>query len=137
MIFLDTNVVSETVRSQPDPRVLQWLKANDAELALSSIVLAEIAFGVARIRPPERAKRLEGFVGSLRDHFKGRIHGFDERSAVIYGEIMGAAQLTGQGLSTADGMIAAIAFSHKAALATRNVRDFAFLKMKVVNPWEG
>lgn len=136
MIFLDTNVVSETVRANPDQQVLRWLKELDGELHLSTVVLAEIAFGIARIRPPERAKRLEGFVATLRGHFNGRIHGFDERAAIIYGEIMGAAQLAGQGLSTADGMIAAITFSHNATLATRNVKDFAFLKMKVVNPWE-
>ena len=57
MIFLDTNVVSETLKRAPEPSVLRWLEKHDAELALSTVVIAELALGVSKIRPDERAQR--------------------------------------------------------------------------------
>jgi predicted nucleic acid-binding protein len=49
LIFLDTNVVSETLRKTPDPAVIAWLVRNDAELALPTVTIAEIAFGIGKI----------------------------------------------------------------------------------------
>jgi predicted nucleic acid-binding protein len=135
LIFLDTNLVSESVRLIPNLEIVSWLLKKDAELCLATVVLAEVAFGIGRIRPQERPKRLIGFVETLRQRFHGRIYSFDEQAAVVYGEIMGTSQLRGLQLSTPDGMIAAIAIRHGATLATRNVKDFEFLKLKVVNPW--
>ena len=59
MIFLDTNVVSETLKPRPSARVIDWLTVHDAMISLPSITLAELAFGIERIRPDERAARLE------------------------------------------------------------------------------
>ena len=59
MIFLDTNVLSETLRKAPAPAVIAWLVRNDAELALPTVTIAEIAFGIGKIRPDQRAARLE------------------------------------------------------------------------------
>ncbi len=59
MIFLDTNVISETLRQTPNPAVIAWLVRNDAELALPTVTIAEIAFGIGKIRPDQRAARLE------------------------------------------------------------------------------
>ncbi|MGH7108278.1 MAG: PIN domain-containing protein, partial [Acetobacteraceae bacterium] len=59
MIFLDTNVISETLRKTPDPAVLAWLARNDALLALPTVTIAEIAFGIGKIRPDQRAEQLE------------------------------------------------------------------------------
>lgn len=58
MIFLDTNVVSETLRKAPNPAVIAWLVRYDAELALPTVTIAEIAFGIAKIQPDQRAVRL-------------------------------------------------------------------------------
>ena len=89
MIFLDTNVISEPMRAKANERVVAWIGTNQGKLAISTIVLAEIAFGIERIRPEQRARRFEGFLARTRSHFDGRIHGFDEESAMIYGVIMG------------------------------------------------
>jgi len=136
VIFADTNLVSETVRLKPDPRATAWIRAHDAELAISAIVLAEISFGIERIRPDERARRLDGFVAALRQHFAGRIFSFDEESSLIFGALMGEAARRGRLPAVADGMIAAIALRHGAALATRNHTDFDFPQLKIVNPWQ-
>jgi predicted nucleic acid-binding protein len=135
VIFLDTNVISEPVRPKADQRVVAWIAANKGKLALSTVVLAEIAFGIERVRPDQRAKRLEGFLAQTRSHFAGRLHGFDEESAIIYGMIMGQALRKGRAFTVPDGMIAAITLRHSATLATRNMADFEFLKIKLVNPW--
>lgn len=136
MIFLDTNVISEPMRTKADERVVAWIAANQGKLAISTIVLAEMAFGIERIRLDQRSRRFEGFIARTRSHFDGRIHGFDEESAMIYGVIMGEAHRKGRALTVPDGMIAAIALHHNATLATRNTTDFAFLRIKLVNPWE-
>ena len=136
MIFVDTNVVSETLNIVPTPRVDAWLARYDAELALSSVVIAEVAFGIQKIRPDERAKRLEGGLQTLRRRFAGRIFPFTEEAALIYGKIMGQAARRGVQMSGADGMIAAVALINGGRLATRNVRDFKDTGLTVINPWE-
>ncbi|RKE85629.1 type II toxin-antitoxin system VapC family toxin [Rhizobium sp. AG855] len=136
MIFLDTNVVSETLKKQPSEAVISWLIRHDAELALSSVVIGEVAYGIAKIRDDERAPRLERALDDWRDRFAGRIHGFDEAAALTYGAIMSDARRRGRGMSVPDGMIAAIARTKGAALATRNVVDFQNCGIDLINPWD-
>ena len=136
MIFLDTNVVSETLRKMPDPAVIAWLLRNDAELALPTVTIAEIAFGIEKIRPDQRAVRLERDLADWRHRFADRIFAFTEAAALAYGEIMGAAQQRGRPMQTADGMIAAIARIHGGRLATRNLGDFARTGLELVCPWD-
>jgi predicted nucleic acid-binding protein len=135
LIFLDTNVVSELVKPQPDAKVIAWLTRHDLSLALSTIVLAEITYGIEKIRPDERARRLEGFPAELQRRFGGRLHHFDAECALLYGVLMGRSRRQGRVLSTADGMIAAIALRHHGELATRNVDDFMLPNLVVHNPW--
>jgi predicted nucleic acid-binding protein len=135
LIFLDTNIVSETLKPAPDPLVVEWLIAHDAELALPSVALAEIAYGIERVRPQNRAKRLAQGLAAWRDRLKGRIFYFDEAAAMCYGEIMGQATRSGRPMSVPDGMIAATARIHGASLATRNVADFRDTGLDLVNPW--
>lgn len=135
MIFLDTNVVSETLRLQADARVLQWLQRHDAELALATTVIAELAFGIEKIRPDERAIRLAAGLDAWRQRFAGRVFAFTEEAALAYGEIMGRAGRNGRLMSAQDGMIAAIARIHDAPLATRNGSDFQVAGIRLIDPW--
>jgi predicted nucleic acid-binding protein len=136
LIFLDTNVVSETLRKASDPAVLAWLARNDAELALPTVTIAEIAFGIRKIHPDQRAVRLAQGLTDWRHRFADRIYGFTEAAALAYGDIMGAAARRGQPMTAPDGMIAAIARVNGARLATRNVSDFSTTGLELVNPWE-
>ncbi|KNY15632.1 MULTISPECIES: type II toxin-antitoxin system VapC family toxin [unclassified Shinella] len=135
MIFLDTNVVSETLKKAPSENVLAWLTRFDAELALPTVTIAEIAFGIQKIRPDERAVRLEQGLAEWRRRFAGRIFGLTEAAALAYGEIMGQAVREGRPMSAPDGMIAAIARVNGGRLATRNTRDFTGTGIEVVDPW--
>ena len=135
MIFLDTNVVSETLKKTPEPAVVAWLAKHDAEIALPGMTIAEIAYGIEKIRPDQRAARLDRGLLAWRLRFAGRIFGFGEDAALAYGAIMGVAARAGRPMSAPDGMIAAIAFANGGRLATRNVGDFQTTSLELINPW--
>jgi predicted nucleic acid-binding protein len=136
VIFLDTNVVSETLRKSPDPAVIAWLVRYDTELALPTVTIAEIAFGIAKIQPDQRAVRIEQGLADWRHRFADRIFGLTEEAALAYGEIMGAAFRQGLGMSAPDGMIAAIVQVNGGRLATRNLTDFRTTGLDLVSPWD-
>ncbi|ASW08718.1 type II toxin-antitoxin system VapC family toxin [Rhizobium sp. 11515TR] len=136
MIFLDTNVISETFRKLPDEAVISWLSRYDAEIALSTVAIAEIAFGIQKIVPDQRAARLEQRLSEWRHRFADRIFGLTEEAALDYGQLMGAAKRQGRPMSTADGMIAAIARVNGGRLATRNLSDFRETGLDLISPWE-
>jgi hypothetical protein len=136
LIFLDTNVVSESLRKAPDAAARAWLVRNDAEIALPTVTIAEIAFGIAKIRADERAAGLEQGLASWRHRFADRIFAFTEVAALAYGDIMSAALRQGRPMSAPDGMIAAIARANDGSLATRNVGDFTTTGLELVCPWD-
>jgi predicted nucleic acid-binding protein len=136
LIFLDTNVISETLKKSPNEAVLAWLIRYDAELALPTVTIAEIAFGIEKIRPDERAERLEQGLSDWRRRFADRIFGLTEEAALAYGEIMGTASRQGLGMSAPDGMIAAIARVNGGRVATRNLADFKPAGLELISPWE-
>ncbi|TNM63901.1 type II toxin-antitoxin system VapC family toxin [Aliirhizobium smilacinae] len=135
MIFLDTNVISETLKRDPDKNVMAWLARYDAELALPTIAIAEIAFGISKIRPQERADRLEQALSDWRRRFADRIFPVTEHAALAYGDIMGKAVHSGRPMSVPDGLIAAIALINGGRLATRNLKDFQGCGLDLISPW--
>lgn len=135
MILLDTNVLSELTRAVPESKVVEWLEANEALLALPSIALAELRYGIARLPTGRRRARLLVFWSKTRDRFAGRIYSFDERAAEAYGDLAAAAERVGRRVNVADGQIAAIAKVHRMSVATRDDGDFRASGVPVVNPW--
>ena len=135
MIFLDTNVISETLRKTPNPAVIAWLVRNDAELALPTVTIAEIAFGIGKIRPDQRAARLEQGLASWRHRFADRIFPFTGAAALAYGDVMSAALREGRSMTAPDGMIAAIARLNGGRLAIRNLPDFETTGLELISPW--
>jgi len=136
LIFLDTNVLSETLRKAPNEAVIAWLVRHDAELALSTVTIAEIAYGIQKIKPDQRADRLEQGLDEWRRRFADRIFGLTEEAALAYGELMGAAVRQGRVMSAPDGMIAAIARVNGGRLATRNLTDFKTTGLDLISPWD-
>jgi predicted nucleic acid-binding protein len=136
LIFLDTNVLSETFRKAPNEAVIAWLVRHDAELALSTVTIAEIAYGIQKIRPDQRADRLERGLEDWRRRFADRVFGLTEEAALAYGEIMGVAVRQGRTMSAPDGMIAAIARVNGGRLATRNLTDFETTGLDLISPWD-
>ena len=136
MIFLDTNVVSEDLRTGPNPAVLEWLVRNDRDIALSTVVVGEVWFGIYKIRPDERSKRLAMGLDRWQRRFSGRIFPFNEAACRVYGELMGEAARKGRGMEPLDGMIAAIAKVNLGKLATRNIRHFETTGLELIDPWK-
>lgn len=115
--------------------MLAWLVRHDAELALSTVVVGEIAFGIEKIRFDERSVRLTAGITSWRERFADRIFPFTEAAALAYGALMGAALRGGRPMGLADGMIAAISVVNNGQLATRDVADFSTTGLRIVSPW--
>jgi len=136
LIFVDPSIISETLRKSPSEAVIAWLVRYDAELALPTITIAEIAYGIQKILRDQRAGRLQQGLDSWRQRFADRIYGLTEEAAMEYGEIMGTASRQGCVMSAPDGMIAAIARVNGGRLATRNLADFATTGLELISPWD-
>ena len=136
MILVDTNVLSELTKPKPEARVVSWLEVNEPALAVPTIALAELRYGIARLPRSRRRSSLLQFWQSTRAQFRGRIFSFDERAAEAYGEVAAAAERAGRRLNVQDGQVAAIALVHGMTVATRNVGHFEATGAVIVNPWE-
>jgi toxin FitB len=136
--LLDTNVVSELMRPIPEARVVEWLRRQrPADLFLAAVTLGEIVRGVLRLPANPRRRRLEPWVAELLPRqFAGRILAFDQEVAVLWGELMSAADRAGRPRAAADAQIAATALHHDLVLVTRNLSDFEGLIPALFNPWE-
>jgi predicted nucleic acid-binding protein len=137
VIVLDTNVVSELMRPEPNPAVLAWVDAqSDRDLWLCSVVVSELLYGLARLpMGSRRAQLTQAFEAMLAEDFAGRVLAFDLPAAVVYADLVSTREQQGQPLAMADSQIAATCLAHGARLATRNVRDFEGLGLSWVNPW--
>ncbi|MFV9684502.1 type II toxin-antitoxin system VapC family toxin [Pseudomonas sp. NY15367] len=137
MILLDTNVLSELMRAKPAPQVLEWVDAQPAgDLVITSITVAEILYGIARMPDGKRKQGLLDVASAMFDEdFAGNILPFDADSAVHYAEIAAETEAKGRVVDMADAQIAAIARLHDAVIATRNIRHFETLGVALVDPW--
>lgn len=137
MIVLDTNVVSEVMRPNPNPVVLRWLNAQSGvSLYLASVTLAELLFGIAALSPGARKDRLVEALDGLLALFPRRVLPFDQEAARRFASMAADARVAGWPLPTADGYLAATAAAQGFAVATRNVSHFMDTGVLVVNPWE-
>lgn len=139
MIVLDTNVLSETLRSAPDPRVMDWFAAQwRAALFTTTLTRAEILYGVGRMPDGSRKQALATAITAIfEEDFAGRLLHFDSDAADVYAEIAVSRENVGRPISQFNAMIAAVARSRGATLATRNVKDFIDCGIAVIDPWAG
>lgn len=138
MVLLDTNVLSELIRPEPDATVTGWLDSLDpAAVATSAITAAELLYGVARLPAGQRRELLHAAVrGLIEDDLDGRVEPFDAAAAVHYAALVSDRDRTGRPISIADGQIAAICRKLGAALATRNTDDFEGTGIELLDPWQ-
>lgn len=137
MIILDTNTVSEALKPSPSRMVLDWLAVQDPrEVYITTITQAEVLYGIERLPSGKRRVSLSAEIERIFvEDFPGRILTFDEGSAWMYAKILRQREAAGRRTSEPDAMIAAIARSQDAALATRNTRDFEGCGVRLINPW--
>ena len=133
--LLDTNVVSETMRSTPHKRVVAFLTGRD-ELWLSSILIHELEYGVQRLPRGQGRLALRSALRNVLADYRDRILDLNPGAAVWAARFRAQARGLGRTLDLGDALIAGTARSHELTIATRNVRDFADLDVNVVNPWD-
>jgi predicted nucleic acid-binding protein len=137
VIVLDTNVLSEALKPLPSSVVLRWLAAQEPGMVFTTaITTAEILYGIELLPAGRRRAQLSAAVEKIfAEDFRGRILPFDDEAARAFAKIMAGRDATGRPISEFDAMIAAIAQSYGAAVATRDTRDFDRYGIQILNPW--
>jgi hypothetical protein len=138
MIVLDTNVLSETLRRRPADSVRRWLQTQPpTSLFTTTVCEAEILYGLALMPLGRRRTALErAFSAIFDEEFLDRILPFDRAAASAFAEIAATRRRMGRPIGEFDAQVAAIAQSRGAAVATRNVEDFAGCGISIIDPWE-
>jgi predicted nucleic acid-binding protein len=137
-IILDTNVLSELMRSQPDTQVMKWFTHQTAvTFYITAITQSEILLGIALLPAGKRRDALTDAAGTLfREDFFGNCLSFDDSCAGLYASVVANRRRSGFSITTEDAQIAAIALSRKLPLATRNTKDFLHIAdLTIYNPW--
>ena len=133
--LLDTNVVSEPFRVDPEPLVVEFL-TSQPDLWLSSIVLHELQFGLDLLPHGRRRDRVREQFLKLASEYSDRVIEVGPGEARIAARFRGLRQRTGRPLHLADALIAGTAATHDLAIATRDAEDYAGLDLVVTNPWQ-
>lgn len=135
MIVIDTNVVSQIVRGQS--QIDDWLENQALEtLAITTITIAEVAYGIARMPAGRRRLRLAEAWERIEPTLSGRVLGLGVIEAQAAGLAKAHRFSLGRPIADSDAFIAGICIAHRASLATRNTRDFDGLEIELINPWE-
>jgi toxin FitB len=136
-LLLDTNVLSEVRRPEPDRRAIDWLDRLDEDHAYISVIpIAEIRRGISLLEASRRRDSLAAWMElDLPLRFEGRMLAVDREIALAWGDLMASAKRLGCGLTPLDGLIGATALARGLTLATRNIKDFKAFDIELVDPW--
>ena len=135
--LLDTCVVSELVKPNPDAGVLAWLdECEESSMYLSVITLGELEKGIAKLgAAPRRAKLHHWVRHDLANRFEGRLLPIDSAIATRWGALVGESEARGVPLPVIDSLIAATCLVHDLTVITRNTADFERCGTRCFNPW--
>jgi len=136
--LLDTCVISEVIKKEPNANVLSWLQTqNEEDLYLSVLTFGEIQKGIEKAPDNTRKKKLKLWVEEdLKKRFKDRIIPIDLKIVSNWGVIQGIAESSGKTMPTIDGLIAVSGLSHNCIVATRNISDMKQSTAELFNPWD-
>jgi len=136
--LLDTNIVSELIRSRPEPKLSRWIASTDENLLyLSVLTMGEIRKGIVQLGKTARQIELQTWVDrDLSSRFVDRILPIDEAVADRWGWISGQAMVSRVRLPVIDGLLAATALHYNLTFVTRNTRDVLATGAVLFNPWQ-
>jgi predicted nucleic acid-binding protein len=137
MIIMDTNVVSELMRTRPDAAVAAWALEADSDLFVTAVTVAEIRYGIARLPEGKRKQDIAAAADAVLSAFTPRVLPFDLVAAACYGALVAGREASGHPISVFDAQIAAVCQARGAKLATRNVKDFEETGVTIIDPWVG
>lgn len=135
--LLDTCVLSEFTRPQPNQRVITWLDNIDEErLHISVITIGEIQRGIERLPESHRKTSLLMWMNNgLMARFGARILPLDTPTLFLWGSLTARMEQAGQPMPVMDSLIVATAMQNNLIIATRNISDFLPAGVQVINPW--
>ena len=133
--LLDTCLISEIIRREPNRQVLRWLESQEeAALFLSVLTLGELQKGIAKLPDSPKKSELQAWVSNdLAARFEGRLLPIDGEVAATWGRLLGTGERQGKKLPVMDSLIAATAITHNLTVVTRNTRDLERSQAKVFN----
>lgn len=137
MILLDTNVISELMKTNPHPGVTEWVDdLPDSSLFISTITRAEVELSIALLPAGQRKQSVAAAAQLMFEQFADRCLVFGEAAAIQYGQLVAFRRIAGRPISVEDAQIASIVLANGLRLATRNIGDFEGIPHLVaVNPW--
>ena len=121
--LLDSNIVSEIVKAEPDLNVITKIAEHSSDWAICATVWEELLFGVKILPEGMNRNYLEKFV--LDDvHANFKVLSYTEKAAAIHAELRAELRKTGKPTQPSDSLIASIALANHMVLVTRNVKHF-------------
>lgn len=135
--LIDTNVISELIARQPNPKVVEWIDQLDPSMVhLSVITIGEICKGIEKLAASKRREAIKEWLETdLLFRFQGRIVEISIQTMLTWGELTGRLEKQGKPINATDSMIAAIALEGNYVLVTRNEADFQNTGVTIINPW--
>ena len=131
--LVDANILSEPTKPSPEPRVIDWLRAHEREIAVDPIILGELRFGILLLPKGKKRTALERWF----DAGAQRLHclPWEAETGLRWAELIATLRRSGKAMPIKDSLIAATALTHDLAVATRNVVDFANAGVRLVDPF--
>ena len=131
--LVDANVLSEPTKPAPDPRVVEWLRVNEPNLAVDPIILGEVRFGILLLPKGKRRARLERWFAAGVQRLACLT--WEAETGLRWAALLARLRVSGRGMPIKDSLIAATALVHDLVVATRNRADFETAGVKVIDPF--
>ncbi len=136
MYLLDTCLLSELIRKEPNQGVLDWIKdKEESSLFLSVLTIGELRKGIVKLKPSTKKKELTLWFAELESRFKDRIIPIDIQISLKWGEIQTNLEVNGNSMPTIDSLIASTALCKNLIIVTRNGKDMKQSHVEILNPW--
>jgi predicted nucleic acid-binding protein len=136
MYLLDTCLLSELIRKEPNQGVLDWIKdKEESSLFLSVLTIGELRKGIVKLKPSTKKKELTQWFAELESRFKDRIIPIDIQISLKWGEIQVNLEVNGNSMPTIDSLIASTALCKNLIVVTRNGKDMKQSHVEILNPW--
>jgi toxin FitB len=136
MYLLDTSLLSELIRKEPNQGVLDWIKdKEESSLFLSVLTIGELRKGIVKLKPSTKKKELTLWFAELESRFKDRIIPIDIQISLKWGEIQANLEVNGNSMPTIDSLIASTALCKNLIVVTRYGKDMKQSHVEILNPW--
>lgn len=134
--LLDTCVISELFKPNPNQKVIDWLSGTlNERLFLSVVTIGEIRKGLTKLPESQKKNQLTNWLNTLLENYQDRVYPINLTVAENWGVIQGKAENEGTPLASVDSLIAAVAYTYNLIIVTRNENDFVASHVPIFNPW--